>query len=203
VKPEIWLVRHGSTAWSDAGRHTGRTDVPLTDTGRAAAVALAPLLAGHDFGLVLASPASRALDTARLAGFGDCEIADDLWEWDYGDVEGLTTAQIRDRGNEWADWSVWTDPLVNGESLDDVAARAARVIARADAAGGDVLCFGHGHQLRILAAVALGLGSTAGARLALDAASLSVIGHERATRVLRLWNVRPGTFLGAAASMRA
>src|SRR4051812_33602751 len=104
MKPEIWLVRHGPTEWSEAGRHTGRTDVPLTDAGRAAAVALAPRLAGHDFALVLASPAARALETARLAGFGDCTVVPELREWDYGDLEGLTTAAIRDRGPEWAHW---------------------------------------------------------------------------------------------------
>ena len=201
VKSEIWLVRHGPTEWSESGRHTGRTDVPLTDAGRAAAAALAPLLAGHRFDLVLASPASRALETARLAGFEQCEIAADLREWDYGDLEGVTTAQIRERGPEWVDWTVWTRTGTNGETIDEVAARAARVIARVDASAGDALLFGHGHQLRVLAAVAVGLGPGAGARLALDAASVSVIGHEHENRVLRLWNFRrgttPGTFLEA------
>jgi probable phosphoglycerate mutase len=196
VKSEIWLVRHGPTEWSGAGRHTGRTDAKLTDAGRAAAAALAPLLADHDFDLVLSSPASRALETARLAGFGDCEVEPDLHEWNYGDVEGLTTAEIRKRGPEWAHWTVWTGPVANGETVDDVATRARRIIARADAADGDVLLFGHGHQLRILAAVALGLAPGAGARFALDAASLSVIGHEHESRVLRLWNLRPGTTSG-------
>ncbi|MDQ1509224.1 MAG: hypothetical protein QOG50_1068 [Actinomycetota bacterium] len=192
VKSEIWLVRHGPTEWSGAGRHTSRTDAKLTEAGRAAAAALAPLLADHDFDLVLASPASRALETARLAGFEACEIAPDLHEWNYGDVEGLTTAQIRGRGPEWAHWTVWTGPLANGETIDDVAARARRIIARADASTGDVLLFGHGHQLRILAAVAVDLEPGAGARLALDAASVSVIGREHDQRVLRLWNFRPG-----------
>jgi probable phosphoglycerate mutase len=192
VKSEIWLVRHGPTEWSGAGRHTSRTDATLTDAGRAAAAALAPFLADHDFALVLASPASRALETARLAGFGDCEVAPDLHEWSYGDMEGLTTAEIRERGPEWADWTVWSGPLVNGETVDDVAARARRIVARAEASSGDVLLFGHGHQLRILAAVALELGPSAGARLALDAATVSVLGHEHERRVLRLWNFRPG-----------
>jgi probable phosphoglycerate mutase len=197
VKSEIWMVRHGPTEWSGAGRHTSRTDAQLTDAGRTAAAALAPLLAGHGFDLVLASPASRALDTARLAGFGDCEVDADLQEWSYGDVEGLTTAQIRERGPEWAQWTVWTGPLPTGETVDDVAARARRILVRADASGGDVLLFGHGHQLRILAAVALELAPGAGARLALDAASLSVIGFEHDSRVLRLWNFRPGTDPGS------
>jgi broad specificity phosphatase PhoE len=188
VKSEIWVVRHGSTEWSEAGRHTGRTDMPLIDEGRAAAAALAPLLADHEFDLVLSSPASRALDTAHLAGFADCEVAPDLQEWDYGDVEGLTTAEVRRRGPEWTPWTVWGGPLRGGETLDDVAARAARIVARADASAGDTLLFGHGHQLRILAAVALELGPGAGARLALHPASVSVLGYEHERRVLRLWN---------------
>lgn len=197
MNSEIWLVRHGPTDWSGAGRHTSRTDAKLTDAGRTAATALAPLLAAHSFDLVLASPASRALDTARLAGFGDCEVDADLHEWSYGELEGLTTAQIRERGPEWANWTVWTGPLPNGETVDDVAARARRILARADASVGDVLLFGHGHQLRILAAVAMELAPGAGARLALDAASLSVIGFEHDGRVLRLWNFRPGTDPGS------
>ncbi len=191
MKPsEIWLVRHGPTEWSEAGRHTGRTDVSLTDAGRAAAAALAPRLAGHGFELVLASPALRALETARLAGFEHCAVVPELREWDYGDFEGLTTAGIRARGPEWAHWTVWTGPLPNGETLDQVAERAERVLARCATAAGDVLVFGHGHQLRILAAVAVDLGARAGARLALDPAGLSVIGHEHEGRVLRTWNVR-------------
>jgi broad specificity phosphatase PhoE len=189
-KPDIWMVRHGPTEWSESGRHTGRTDVPLTEAGRAAAAALAPELAGHDFGLVLSSPASRAIDTARLAGFAPDAVVDDLREWDYGDVEGLTTNEIRARGGDWSDWTVWMGPLTNGETLDDVGRRAERVLDRADAAGGDVLLFGHGHQLRIFTAVALGIGARGGERLALDPASISVLGYERDTRVLCTWNVR-------------
>jgi probable phosphoglycerate mutase len=164
--------------------------VPLTDAGRAAAAALAVELAGHDFDLVLSSPASRALETARLAGFAPDEVVADMREWDYGDVDGLTTAEIRARGGDWSGWTVWTGPVANGETADEVGKRAERVLARADAAEGDVLLFGHGHQLRILTAVALGLGAGAGARFALDPASISVLGHERATRVLCSWNVR-------------
>src|SRR4051812_9148418 len=165
------MVRHGPTEWSESGRHTGRTDIPLADAGRAAAAALAPLLAGREFALVLSSPASRALETARLAGFARCDVDPDLWEWDYGDFEGLTTAEIRQRGPEWADWTVWRGPIANGETLDQIARRAEQVITRVDAAGGDVLLFGHGHQLRVLTAVALELGAHAGSRLALDPAS--------------------------------
>jgi probable phosphoglycerate mutase len=189
MNPDIWMVRHGPTEWSDAGRHTGRTDVPLTARGRDDAAALAALLADHEFGLVLTSPAARARDTARLAGFERAEIDADLREWDYGDCEGLTTDQIRERGSEWASWTIWRGPVPAGETIEQVAARAERIIARAEASAGDVLLFGHGHQLRVLAAVALALGPPAGARLALDPATLSVIGHEHENRVLRTWNL--------------
>jgi broad specificity phosphatase PhoE len=188
MKPDIWVVRHGQTEWSASGRHTGRTDVSLTADGRAAAAALAPRLAAHAFALVLVSPASRALDTARLAGFADAELDADLHERDYGQVEGATTAEIRARGPGWTDWAVWTGALPGGETLADVATRAARVLARCDTAGGDVLLFGHGHQLRILAAVALDLDPVAGARLVLDPATVSIIGHEHELRAIRVWN---------------
>lgn len=188
MKPDVWLIRHGQTEWSASGRHTSRTDVPVTADGRDAAVALAPTLAAHEFALVLASPATRARDTARLAGFPDAVVDPDLREWDYGDVEGLTTAEIRSRGPEWSDWTVWTGPLPGGESLAEVGARAGRVLARVEAAAGDVLLFGHGHQLRILAAVALGLGPEVGARFLLDPAKVSIIGSEHELRALRVWN---------------
>jgi broad specificity phosphatase PhoE len=203
MKSEIWLVRHGPTEWSESGRHTGRTDVPLTDAGRTAATALAPFLAGRDFALVLASPASRAIETARLAGFARCEIDPDLREWDYGDVEGLTTAEIRAQSPGSAHWTVWSGPVPNGETVDDVARRAERVVARAEGAAGNVLLFGHAHQLRILTAVALELGARAAARLALDPASISEIGHEHERRVLRTWNVRPDQFPGTGAGVTA
>lgn len=188
MKPDIWLVRHGETAWSASLRHTSRTDVELTDAGRAAATALVPALAGHPFALVCSSPASRARETARCAGFPEASIDDDLRELDYGELEGLTTEQIRDRGPEWRDWTVWTGPRPGGETLDAAARRARRVLERVDGAGGDVLLFGHGHQLRILTAVALELEPAVGARLMLDAAHVSVIGHEHDVRALRRWN---------------
>jgi len=173
--------------------------VPLTEAGRAAAEALAPAFAGHRFDLVLASPMARAQETARLAGFARCVVMPELREWDYGDFEGLTTAEIRARGPEWADWTVWKGPLPNGETVEQVGHRAEQVLARIAAlegaregdADGDVLIFGHGHQLRILAAVAVELGPGAGARLALDPARISVVGHEHESRVLRTWNAHP------------
>jgi broad specificity phosphatase PhoE len=188
VKPDVWLVRHGQTDWSASGRHTSRTDVALTDDGRAAAAALAPTLAAHDFALVLTSPAARARDTARLAGFPDAEVDQDLWEWDYGEIEGLTSDEIRARGPEWRDWTVWTGSVPRGEAIEAVAARARRVVARADAAGGDALLFAHGHLLRVLAAVALDLDPYVGAHLALDPATVSIIGTEHDVRAIRVWN---------------
>jgi len=188
MKSDIWLVRHGETEWSASGRHTSHTDVHLTEQGRAAAVALAPVLAGHHFALVLVSPASRAVDTARFAGFGAAEPDPDLVERDYGEMEGRTTAEIRAQGPEWSDWTVWTGAVPGGETLAEVGARAGRVLARADSAPGDVLLFGHGHQLRILTAVALDLDPGVGARLVLDPATISMVGSEHEVRALRVWN---------------
>ncbi len=182
------MVRHGETEWSAGLRHTGRTDIGLTDAGRVAAAALYPLLAGHEFALVLTSPATRARETARLAGFPNAQPDPDLRERDYGELEGLTTNEIRARGPEWRDWSVWTGALPGGETPAAVGERARRVLARVDAAAGDALLFGHGHQLRILAAVALDLDPRAGARFLLDPASWSVLGWEREVRAVGTWN---------------
>ena len=186
VGPRLWLVRHGETEWASAGRHTSRTDVPLTATGRAEAASLTQPLAGHRFVEVLSSPMSRALETARLAGFGArVEVVDDLREWDYGADEGRTMEQIRaDRPG----WSIWRDGPRDGERLGEVAARADRVIARARAAAGDVLCFGHGHCLRIIGARWLGLPADDGRLLALAPAHLSILGWEHETAVIDRWN---------------
>jgi broad specificity phosphatase PhoE len=188
VKPDVWMIRHGQTEWSATGRHTSTTEVPLTAAGESAADALAPALSRRAFALVLTSPRARARDTARRAGFPDAEVDPDLQEWNYGDFEGLTSNEIGGRGPELRDWTVWTGPLPGGETLPEVADRARRVIARADAAGGDVLLFGHGHQLRVLAAVALDLDPGAGARLMLDPATVSIIGSEHGARAIRVWN---------------
>lgn len=181
---EIWLVRHGETEWSRSGQHTSRTDLPLTPEGERQAASLKRMLAGRVFALVLSSPMKRAVDTCRLVGLTP-EISEDLREWDYGDYEGLTTAEIQKRV---PGWTVWTGAAPNGESIGQVAARADQVISRAVAAGGDVALFGHGHLLRILAARWIGLESSGGRVLALSTASLSVLGYERETRVIRLWN---------------
>jgi broad specificity phosphatase PhoE len=192
--PEVVLVRHGETEWSRAGKHTGRTDVPLTDTGREQASALAAALRGRDYALVLTSPLSRASETCRLAGFGDlARERADLREWDYGAYEGRTTAEIRE---ERPDWSLWRDGVPNGETEADVGARADRVIAELRAAAGDAVVFAHGHLLRVLAARWLGLDPSAGRLLALDTATISVLGYERETAVVRRWNVEPHALAG-------
>ena len=189
--PELWLVRHAATEWSNTGRHTSRTDVALTDDGRTAARRLAARLAEHSFAAVFTSPMSRARETAALAGFPDAIVVDELHEWNYGELEGLTTSEIRGRGGSWASWTIWTGAVPGGEDLATVAARAKAVIGRAERAGGGVLCFGHGHALRVLTAVALGFDPAAGARFALDPATINVIGDERDERALRAWNERP------------
>ncbi len=180
------LVRHGETEWSRAGRHTSRTDVPLTDEGRRAAAALAAPLGARVFGLVLTSPSTRARDTCALAGFGAvARVDDDLREWDYGDFEGRTTADIR---AEDPGWSLWSDGAPGGENADAVAARADRVIIRIREANGDVLVFAHAHLLRVLAVRWVGLAAADGARLALTPARVSVLGYERETAVIEQWN---------------
>src|SRR6185437_10061914 len=147
---ELWLIRHGETAWSLSGAHTSRTDIPLTDAGRERARKVGEYLRGTKFSMVLTSPMQRARDTCRIAGFaGGAEIDDDLSEWNYGAYEGRTTKEIQ---REIPGWSVWTSPMIDGESMDQVAERANRVIARAAARGGQVALFAHGHILRILAA---------------------------------------------------
>lgn len=189
-KPQrIVLARHGETEWSKSGQHTGRTDIPLTEAGRRAAAALGEILQGLSFDLVLSSPLSRARDTCTLAGFGDAMQTDpDLLEWDYGIYEGRSTLDIR---KENPAWSVWLSPIEGGESLEAVYARAQRVIQKISAAG-DVALFAHGHFLRILAAAWMGLPPITGRYLALDTSTVSVLGYERQTRVIRQWNVAQG-----------
>ena len=185
-RPELWLVRHGETEWTVTGQHTGRTDIPLTALGRRQGAALGRRLAGRTFALVLVSPLTRALETCRIAGYGDvAKRTDDLCEWDYGAYEGRTTPEIR---TEVPGWTIWTGNPPGGETLDQVARRAGNVIAQASAAGGDVALFAHGHMLRVLTACWLGLPPDAGRLLALGTASLSVLGYERETRNITTWN---------------
>jgi probable phosphoglycerate mutase len=183
---EIALARHGETEWSRDGRHTGRTDIPLTDTGRRQARLLGESLAEWSFVKVLSSPLQRALETCKLAGLEDSvETTDDLLEWDYGEYEGITTPQIRESR---PDWYLWRDGCPGGEQPGDVGARADRVLAAIADCDGDVALFAHGHILRVIAARWIGLGPEAGALLALNTGTLSVLGYERETRVLRRWN---------------
>jgi broad specificity phosphatase PhoE len=183
---QLWLVRHGETEWSASGQHTSRTDIPLTPLGERQAMALGKNLAGHKFALVLSSPLARARETCRLAGLGDsAEMTDDLREWDYGIYEGRRTADIR---KEAPGWTVWNSPIPGGESIEQVAQRTRRVIDRAVGAPGDVALFAHAHVLRVLTACWLGLPPDAGRLLALGTASLNVLGYERETRVISVWN---------------
>lgn len=184
-RPQAWLIRHGETEWSRLGRHTGRTDVPLTGEGRVQAGLLAAKLGRRRFALVLCSPLSRALDTARLAGYPGVEIDRDLREWDYGAYEGLTTPQIR---ASVSGWTVWNHPVIGGETADEVSTRVDRVIARVRAAEGNVALFAHGHALRVLAARWLGLPPTEGRLFALATATISVLGWERDNPVVERWN---------------
>ena len=187
---ELVLARHGETEWSRTGRHTGRTDVPLTDVGRRQASLLAVSLAGRHFERVLSSPLSRALETCRLAGFGDAaETRDELLEWDYGKYDGLTTLEIR---SERPGWSLWRDGCPGGETATDVGERADRLLEELREIPGDVALFAHGHVLRVLAARWIGLPAPAGALLALATATVSTLGWERETAVVRLWNAPPG-----------
>jgi probable phosphoglycerate mutase len=188
AEPEqhAWLVRHGETEWARLGRHTGRTDVPLTETGRDQARTLGRRLAGGTFALVLTSPLSRAADTASLAGFGDVAVVDpDLREWDYGALEGRLTVDIR---SDFPGWSIWTGPWPDGETVEQVGARADRVLARIRATDGDVLVFSHGHFLRVLAARWLDLPPASGASFALSTATVSILGWDREIPVIETWN---------------
>jgi len=186
LRNEVILVRHGATEWSENGRHTGRTDLPLTDKGLDQARAVSSRLRGRSFALVLTSPLQRARATCELAGYGDrSEVADDLLEWDYGDYEGRTTAEIRETV---PGWTVWSHELPNGESIERVAARADRVIERALATDGDTALFAHGHILRVLTARWCELVPQEGRRFVLGTGTLSVLGWEHEYRTIRVWN---------------
>jgi probable phosphoglycerate mutase len=182
----IWLVRHGETEWSKSGQHTGRTDIPLTAMGERQGLALGRHLAGRQFALVLTSPLARARETCRLVGFASAaQLSDDLLEWDYGIYEGRTTAEVR---AEQPGWSIWSTPIPKGETVEQVGERTRRVIERVAAVNGDVALFAHAHVLRILTACWIGLPPIHGRSLTLGTASVSVLGHERQTRVIEVWN---------------
>jgi probable phosphoglycerate mutase len=184
--PEVVLVRHGETLWSRDGKHTGRTDILLTDEGRRQSERVGGTLRGRRFALVLTSPLQRAAETCRLAGLGDVAVfRDELMEWDYGDYEGRTTPEIR---TEVPGWSLWRDGVPGGETAADVGRRVDGVLAELRALDGDVAVFAHGHVLRVLAARWLGLPPTEGRLFALDPATISILGYERETPVIRRWN---------------
>jgi probable phosphoglycerate mutase len=186
--PVVYLARHGETAWSVSGQHTGLTDLPLTGRGEHNARRLGERLAGMRFAKVLASPLQRAARTCELAGFGAlAEVDRDLVEWNYGEYEGRRTSEIR---AERPDWQLFRDGCPGGESPHQVGARADRVVGRVRAVHGDVLIFSSGHFLRVLAARWLGLEAAAGRYLLLGTASLSALGYEHDAQepVIRLWD---------------
>jgi probable phosphoglycerate mutase len=195
---DLILVRHGETEWSRTGKHTGRTDVPLTPAGEAAAAALAPMLARRDITAVFTSPARRAVETAALAGLDNAKVDPDLWEWDYGGYEGLTTAQIREQR---PGWYLWRDGVIPGdaehpgETVDQVGHRADLVLGRVAPLldSGDVALVAHGHVLRVLTARYLRLKPSAGRLFRLDTGTISTLGTEHDEPVILSWNVPPST----------
>jgi probable phosphoglycerate mutase len=188
MSQQVFLIRHGETEWSRSGQHTGRTDIALTDDGRAQAELLGRALRGKEF-TAWTSPLSRARETARLTGVENAQVEDGLIEWNYGVFEGRTTGDIR---KEIPGWSVWDSPIASGESLEQVADRARLVIQHVtQSTTGDIALFAHGHILRILAACWIGLPPLTARYLALDTATISVLGYERETRVIQHWNVAP------------
>ena len=182
---ELWVIRHGETEWSRDGKHTSRTEVELTPEGEDVARGLADRLDGVEFDLVLTSPRLRTRRTAELAGFTDAHVEDDLAEWDYGDYEGITTAQIRE---QVPGWTVWTHPCPGGETAEQVARRMDRVVSKVRAHGGRVLVFSHGHASRALAARWLELPIRDGRHFLLGTATVSVLGYERESPVVARWN---------------
>ncbi|MFN2559914.1 MAG: histidine phosphatase family protein [Jatrophihabitans sp.] len=185
---EVWLLRHGETEWSASGQHTGRTDIPLTEAGKEQARAMGNMLGDLSPALVLSSPRRRARDSAELAGLRVDETTEDLAEWDYGDYEGMTTAEIREAD---PDWTVWTSDTPGGETRAQIAHRADRVLSRVAAAvaNGPVVLVGHGHFSRALAARWIGLAVSGGANLLLGTAAPSVLGAQYGVPVIERWNL--------------
>jgi len=185
-KKQVYLLRHGETEWSISGQHTGNTDISLTPNGRKQATLLGERLKSHDFKEIFTSPLKRAYETCELAGLlKKAKIEPDLKEWDYGDYEGLTTNQIHKQS---PDWNLFSHGAPGGESLVDISARATKILFKIKSCHGDVAIISHGHFLRILAAKWLELSSSEGKHLALFPASLSILGFERDTPALELWN---------------
>lgn len=185
--PEIWLIRHGETAWSRSGQHTGWTDLELLPEGEEQARSLGNILAGRPFAQVFSSPLRRAVQTCHLAGYGAAALLDDdLREWNYGSLEGHTAAEFR---AHTPDWTIWDHGTPDGENIEQVYDRATRFLIRAAAIDGDVAVFAHGHFLRILACAYLALPPRHARYLALSTASVSVLGWERDQRAIRRWNL--------------
>lgn len=188
ARVNIFAIRHGETAWSLSGQHTGTTDVPLTNNGRQLAERMRPVLAKETFALVLVSPMQRVRETCQIAGLGETAIVEpDLVEWNYGEYEGLTPEQIQAIAPGWL---IFRDGCPGGEGPGQVEARVDRVIARTRGAGGDVALFAHGHMLRVLAARWLGLPASGGQHFILDTGSLSVLSHYHDIPAVRVWNAR-------------
>jgi broad specificity phosphatase PhoE len=186
VGADLFVIRHGETAWSLSGQHTGRTDIPLTENGRQLAKRLRPVLAKESFALVLVSPMQRARETCDLAGLGDKAVVDsDLLEWDYGDYEGLTPNQVDAAA---PGWMIFRDGCPGGENPEQVGARADRVAARTHAVGGCAAVFAHGHVLRVLAARWIGLPAGAGQHFLLNTGTLSILGYYREIPAVKIWN---------------
>jgi broad specificity phosphatase PhoE len=184
----IFVIRHGETAWSLSGQHTGTTDIPLTGNGRRLAERMRPVLARNVFGLVLCSPMQRARETCELAGFGDKAVIDsDLVEWNYGEYEGLTPKQIQEVAPGWL---IFRDGCPGGEAPEQVGARVDRVIGRSRAVGGDILLFAHGHVLRVLVARWIGLPADGGQHFLLDTGTLCVLGYYYEIPAVSIWNGR-------------
>lgn len=182
----VYVIRHGETAWSLNGRHTGTTDIPLTDNGRGLAERLRPVLAREAFARVFVSPMRRARETCELAGLGNAAVIDpDLVEWNYGEYEGLTPKQIHEKRPGWL---IFRDGCPGGETPEQVGARADRVIARVRAVEGNVALFAHGHVLRVFAARWIGLPAGAGEHFLLDTGTLSILGYYREIPAVSVWN---------------
>jgi len=183
---QVFVVRHGQTAWSLSGQHTGVTDIPLTEDGREVARLLRPVLARETFALVLSSPLGRARETCELAGFGGrAEVVADLMEWNYGEYEGLTPAQIHEKRPGWL---IFRDGCPGGESPDEIGRRADRVIARVRTAAGNAALFAHGHIFRVFAARWIGLPVSAGEHFLLDTATLNILSYYRSAPAIKVWN---------------
>ena len=192
VKKNIYLIRHSETAWSLSGQHTGRTDIPLTKQGEEDAAHMGKTLSAHTFTTILCSPLKRAKDTCKIAGFQTWAQEDpDLMEWNYGDYEGLTTEQI---WKKCPAWNIFSNGAPGGETPADVTLRANKILNKIQSSQGDVALFSHGHFLRALAAIWLNLPIEEGRYFALTPASISILGFERQTHVIALWNLSKAQF---------